>query len=127
MDDDWQPIHTAPCNIPLELGAFDSQAVRSLGFPCRLSDAGWLNALTNSKVAVEPSHWREWRLPPPALAGETSTFERTNRLLIGAELSKLYDEFLHQPVPPRMTELLDQLAQQELRQFTQRQRGSRSE
>jgi len=56
----WQPISTAPGDLDLELAVIDAAGEHALVFPCRRTDAGWIDATTKRRVAVSPTHWREW-------------------------------------------------------------------
>ena len=51
---------TAPFDRDLELGVADSNGVRAIPFPCRRVLGGWIKAETETRVAVRPTHWREW-------------------------------------------------------------------
>jgi len=115
----WHPISVSPPDLPLQLCVIDEQGIHPLRFPCRLSQAGWVNAVTNSRVLFSASHWREWKKGEQATAAETSARIRINQLLIGAELPTLYDEFLRQPLPPELAKLLDEFAQREIEQLSQ--------
>jgi hypothetical protein len=57
---DWKPISDAPLDRDLELAVIDREGEHALVFPCRRSEAGWIDAATNRPVPVSPSHWREW-------------------------------------------------------------------
>ena len=57
---DWLPIETAPFDRDLQLGAIEKGEVYALIFPCRRTQAGWINSRTGKIVAVTPTHWREW-------------------------------------------------------------------
>jgi hypothetical protein len=56
----WQPISIAPFESELELGVVDRQGAHALVFPCRRTLGGWINAVTERRVEVEPTHWRRW-------------------------------------------------------------------
>lgn len=110
----WHPISTSLPDLPLQLCVIDAQGIHVLRFPCRRTETGWVNAVTNSQILFSATHWREWTKGEKSTAAETSARVRVNQLLIGAELPTLYDEFLRQPIPPELAKLLDELAQREI-------------
>jgi hypothetical protein len=57
----WHSIETAPREQDLELAVIDHEGPHALVFPCRRSDGGWIDARTEARVEVRPTHWREWR------------------------------------------------------------------
>jgi hypothetical protein len=57
---DWQPISTAPFDRDLELAVIDREGPHALAFPCRRILGGWINSETRKRIAVRPTHWREW-------------------------------------------------------------------
>lgn len=57
----WQPIWTAPFDRDLQLAVVDKDGEHSLVFPCRRVLYGWINAETEQRIDVRPSHWREWK------------------------------------------------------------------
>jgi hypothetical protein len=56
----WQSLHTAPFDRDLELAVLEKDEEHSLVFPCRRTNGGWINSETKQRVAVQPSHWRDW-------------------------------------------------------------------
>lgn len=60
-DQQWQSIESAPCDRALELAVMDAGSPHALVFPCRKTEAGWVNAETDSLVKISPTHWRYWR------------------------------------------------------------------
>jgi len=56
----WRPIASAPFDRDLELAIIDRVGTHTLVFPCRRLADGWLNAATERRVYLEPTHWREW-------------------------------------------------------------------
>jgi len=56
----WQPITNAPFDRNLELAVIDQEGPHALVFPCRRILSGWVNAESNQKIDVRPTHWREW-------------------------------------------------------------------
>jgi hypothetical protein len=57
---DWHPVSTAPFGRNLQLSVYDNEEVHSLVFPCRRTESGWVHALTEKRVFIDPTHWREW-------------------------------------------------------------------
>ena len=57
----WQPIATAPFDIELGLAVIDAGETHALVFPCRRILGGWINALTERRIDVQPTHWRPWK------------------------------------------------------------------
>lgn len=55
----WKSIDSAPPDREVELQVADSFGSYTLAFPCRLTDTGWVNANSQGKLEVEPTHWRE--------------------------------------------------------------------
>jgi hypothetical protein len=60
---EWKHISTVPFGRDVELQVSDRFGEHVLGFPCRLTDAGWMNAQLNVALSasVTPLAWREWR------------------------------------------------------------------
>jgi hypothetical protein len=112
---DWRPISEVPDDRPLWLRVIDRTGERRLGFPCRWTASGWVNAVTNTSVTLHPTHWQPW--PQRQFERESEARIRAIQLLLGAELAELYDIFLQQPTPPEIARLLDRLADQELNQL----------
>jgi hypothetical protein len=56
----WQLITTAPFDRELELAVIDSDGQHALVFPCRRVTEGWVNAETEERIYVRPTHWRPW-------------------------------------------------------------------
>ena len=113
---DWKPISEVPLNCPLWICVLDRAGVRSLGFPCRFTGEGWVNAVTNTIVPFNPTHWQHW--PQRQLDREHEGRMRAIQLLLSAELATLYEIFLQQPAPPEITRLLDRLASRELEELS---------
>ena len=57
---DWQPINTAPQGVRLELAVIEKGEVYALTFPCQRTERGWVDAVTQAPVHVDPTNWREW-------------------------------------------------------------------
>jgi hypothetical protein len=56
----WHEISTAPFNRDLELAVIDANGARAVGFPCRRVLSGWVKTDTKRRIALCPTHWREW-------------------------------------------------------------------
>ncbi len=59
----WKPIDSAPPDREVELQVVDQFGSYTLMFPCRLTDGGWVNANSQGRLEVEPTHWRERKAP----------------------------------------------------------------
>jgi len=57
---DRQPISTAPFDRDLELSVIEQGEVHTLIFPCRRTQAGWVDSKSGKSVFVDPTHWRVW-------------------------------------------------------------------
>jgi hypothetical protein len=57
---EWKLIPSAPFDRDLELAVIDDGGIVALVFPCRRTLGGWMDAVTNDLVDVDPSHCREW-------------------------------------------------------------------
>jgi hypothetical protein len=55
----WQPIESAPDDREVELQVADRFGSYALTFPCRLTKKGWVNANSQGRLEVHPTHWRE--------------------------------------------------------------------
>jgi hypothetical protein len=60
-DTEWRPIATAPSDSDLELAVVEDNDAHALVFRCRRLRDGWINAATGQRLAVDPTHWRQWR------------------------------------------------------------------
>jgi hypothetical protein len=56
----WQLISTAPYDRDIELAVIDGEGPHALVFPCRRIPGGWMNVLTQERMDVHPTHWRDW-------------------------------------------------------------------
>ena len=56
----WHQISAAPFDRDLELAVIDANIVRAIGFPCRRVLGGWIKSETKARIAVHPTHWRDW-------------------------------------------------------------------
>ena len=57
---EWQPISSAPFDRDLELSVIEKAEIYALVFPCRRTQAGWVEPKTGQPVFVDPTHWRVW-------------------------------------------------------------------
>jgi len=57
---EWQSVATAPFDRNIELAVIRSSTPHAVAFPCRRILGGWMDAETNERVEVQPTHWREW-------------------------------------------------------------------
>jgi hypothetical protein len=55
----WKPIDSAPEDREVELQVADKFGSYTLMFPCRLANGAWINANSQGRLEVEPTHWRE--------------------------------------------------------------------
>jgi hypothetical protein len=62
----WQPISSAPHGSDLELSVIERDMTHALTFPCRRGLYGWIDATTQRRVDVRPTHWRPWSEPEAA-------------------------------------------------------------
>ena len=69
---DWKPIITAPFDRDLELAVLDGREAHALVFPCRRIHGGWIEAESNNRIEVSPTHWRDWKLAGPSPGWEFS-------------------------------------------------------
>jgi hypothetical protein len=60
----WQSVSSAPFNEDLELAVIDEDGPHLLVFPCRRVLDGWVDAETNKRINVHPTHWRSWDHSP---------------------------------------------------------------
>ena len=60
QSDRWQAIATAPFDQELELAVMDGGDMHALVFACRRILGGWVNAETQQRIDIHPTHWREW-------------------------------------------------------------------
>ena len=54
----WTSIETAPPDVALQVRVSDGSSDYLLPYPCKLTPAGWVNALTGSPLAVRPICWK---------------------------------------------------------------------
>jgi hypothetical protein len=55
----WRAASTAPLDRNVEVLVEGAARTYILKFPCRRTEAGWVNAIKSMRLAVEPTHWRE--------------------------------------------------------------------
>jgi hypothetical protein len=59
----WLPASVVPTDIDLEVGVMGKHDdVATLVFPVRKEKFQWVDAKTKKPVAIEPTHWRPWRV-----------------------------------------------------------------
>jgi hypothetical protein len=56
----WRLASTAPFNCNVELYMSGDDGSHIIPFPCRQTDAGWINADLDVRLDIEPSEWRAW-------------------------------------------------------------------
>ncbi|HKS85829.1 MAG TPA: hypothetical protein VJR71_10130 [Pseudolabrys sp.] len=56
----WESVAKAPFDCDLELAVIDKDGPHALVFPCRRVTGGWVDARSNERVYVNPTHWRLW-------------------------------------------------------------------
>jgi hypothetical protein len=56
----WEDISIAPFGRDLELAVIEGGSLHALVFACRRAHNGWINAQTNQRIIVSPTHWRPW-------------------------------------------------------------------
>jgi hypothetical protein len=71
----WRRVSTAPFNCDVELHMSGDDGSHIIPFPCRQTDAGWINADLNVRLDIEPSAWRAW---PAGKAGPIRSEARIN-------------------------------------------------
>ena len=58
---EWSPVATAPTDGDLEVCALGYDGiVHALVFPCHKHGAQWVDASSNERVDIQPTHWRKW-------------------------------------------------------------------
>lgn len=55
----WRAASTAPLDRNVEVLIEGEARTYVLKFPCRRTEAGWINVTKSMRLAVEPTHWRE--------------------------------------------------------------------
>ena len=58
--DKWLPVSIAPPDRDLEVCVIDKGGVHALIFPCRRRGAEWVDAASEKRIDIAPSHWRFW-------------------------------------------------------------------
>ena len=56
----WRLASTAPFNCDVQLCMSGDDGSHIIPFPCRQTDAGWINADLDVRLDIEPSEWRAW-------------------------------------------------------------------
>ena len=57
---EWRLASTAPFSCGVELYMSGDDGWHIIPFPCRKTDAGWINADLDVRLNIEPSEWRAW-------------------------------------------------------------------
>lgn len=60
LPEKWLPVSIAPSDTALEVGVMDKHDVVALVFPVRKSGTYWVDAATNTRIDILPTHWRTW-------------------------------------------------------------------
>jgi hypothetical protein len=60
VHDMWRSISSAPFDRKLELAVIDKDGTHPLVFPCLRVVGGWIDARTEERIDIHPTHWREW-------------------------------------------------------------------
>ena len=58
--DTWVPVSIAPFGADLEVCVIGKREIHALAFPCCRADAGWVDAKTQRRLDIDPTHWRKW-------------------------------------------------------------------
>jgi hypothetical protein len=103
----WQPISSAPYDLDLELAVIDEGGPHMLVFPCRRVLDGWINAETNRRINVRPTHWRPWGQEivgarEPGTMAMSADRRRALRLLAGSPHGCTEAIMLAHGFPPKM-------------------------
>jgi hypothetical protein len=61
LNKEWKSVAAAPFDRDLELAVIEYDGTHALVFPCRRVLDGWINAGTQEKLIVQPTHWRDWQ------------------------------------------------------------------
>ena len=69
----WKSIETAPPDVALQVRVSDGSSDYLLPYPCKLTPAGWVNAMTGSPLAVRPTYWKLYVETPPRKATRRKT------------------------------------------------------
>jgi len=56
----WLPVSIAPPDRDLEVCVIDEGDVHALIFPCRRRGADWVDASSEKRIDIAPTHWRFW-------------------------------------------------------------------
>ena len=105
----WNTVDTAPRDKALEIRVAGEAA--AVGFPCRFTGSGWVNAETNEVADIQPTYWRTWRGRHDS--GRAHVMHRVNAMLIGRELSALHTAAMDAEMPAHLSSLLEKLAERE--------------
>jgi hypothetical protein len=56
---DWLLIASAPFDTAIEVAIIDRDGFRPVEFPVRRTEAGWVDANSNARLDIDPTHWRK--------------------------------------------------------------------
>ena len=59
--------------MALQVRVSDGSSDYLLPYPCKLTPAGWVNAMTGSPLAVRPTYWKLYVETPPRKATRRKT------------------------------------------------------
>jgi hypothetical protein len=63
LSSSWYPIESAPFDEDVAVEVTDGRgAPYLLRWPCRRTEAGWINSTKGTPLAVTPVRWNGWRL-----------------------------------------------------------------
>ena len=60
LPEKWLPVSIAPPDGDLEVCVIDKGTVHALIFPCRKKDLDWVDASSDKRIDIAPTHWRFW-------------------------------------------------------------------
>jgi hypothetical protein len=67
MDHEWHSIAIAPHDQNIEVCVIQGEPHMYAG-ACRLTDSGWIDALTKRRLDIRPTHWRYQRVTRIAMS-----------------------------------------------------------
>jgi len=59
--DKWLPVSITPYGTDLEVCVMDFGGIHALEFACRKTGTEWVDATTQKRIDVHPTHWRPWK------------------------------------------------------------------
>ena len=60
LPDKWLPVAIAPFEVDLEVCVVDKTGIHALIFPVRRVGSHWVDAKTNKRIDIGPTHWHRW-------------------------------------------------------------------